>query len=171
MAALAKQRTFLAKGPGRFEYHRHDREASASTVGDCGGPSRGESLATWDADATAELSERSLAASGLGLVIECDLAQKTAKVQLHNYTTTKHLEVHRVDGKETYRYEQENATSVFDELRLADDEIVMELKESPGAYPDIVNYYGVVPIPFTFGRDFRGIAHLSWSVTRRLPPK
>lgn len=173
MAELAKKRTFMLKAPGRYEYHLRDTEAWHAAESECGGMSKGSGTTTWSVDQAMELDQEQLILGELAFGIECDLEQKTATLQVIQNVEADFVQEITADGKQQ-RKQGKVDRAVFAELRLLppfDQKIVMPLKETPGADPGVVSYYGVVAVPFTFGRGFRGSALIDWSVKLRRPPK
>lgn len=176
MLAMAKFRYFVGQAPGQFAFERHDSEYGRG-IGDGCAAEDDEFWNSWNGTANEEVTDRRGTFEHGNLYIECDLEKKTAKLR---FGAAAEVDVVRREknGRSSPREVATKENSgVFDGLRLdppyTAQQIEMPLQESPGSEPGIVNYYGVVTVPFHFGMGdrFAGKAIVSWSVTRRLPAK
>jgi hypothetical protein len=176
MAELAKKRSFYGKEPGRFEYHRHDREYARGEGDGCVDETE-ETSTTWDADVTTELGSDEAVMAGARFAIECDLEQRTAKVTMETLAKTKIRTTTSSRFRKKETEQSEDHGGIFDGLHLLppfDKGIVIPLQETEVRELNAFNYYGVVTVPFRFGPQGRytGNAIVSYSVTRKVtPPK
>lgn len=179
MAEMAKKRHFVGTGPGIARMSINDQK-SLLTKNDTDEQS---DLETWTGSQEVGFSPRQ--PTGMEFSVEIDLEKKTAAVGFFvtikaknvndsrtEYPAAQHRDVEPIKSHST----RDPGMEIFDDLTLrapfgGSKTIVIPLKEEPiidggGA----MNYYGSVPIPFTFGPNgqFKGTAFLSYSVTRKV---
>lgn len=174
MAELARQRAFYSSAPGQAEMHLQDREFSRGEGDGCVDANE-ETRTTRDGDATTVFGSEEAVISGCSFLVNCDLEQRTATLQLR--MMTKVHEVTRIkNGARETQIESDGSMSIFDGLTLLppfDKGIVIPLQETEIREMDACNYYGVVRVPFRFGPGdrYQGTALVSYSVTRKVTPK
>lgn len=170
MAEMAKRRSFNGIGPGRGTMRVNDTSlrqydeisCSVSTV------TIDES---WKGSAAKDIVEFM---GPYNFIVQANLVEKTATVAFTG----------AVDGKHTYTVDGKTKTdpgqfSVMDRITIdpkalgPDGNILLPLKETPLPSQNASNYYGAATITFTFGPNnkFKGSMIISYSVTRKHPPK
>lgn len=174
MEALAKQRQFLAVGPGSVAMSVNDQYMRTWDASDCL-VQLGKSTTTWVGNRSFTFGTPDAPPMPLQFRLEANLAEKKATLHL-----MLGIEVTRffseVIGRQTPRttMNQDNV-GIFEGLMLRDVKntgqgIPVALKETEIPGENKANYFGVTSIPFSFGPDgkFQGNLTITYSVTRKL---
>jgi hypothetical protein len=171
-AQLSRQASFLAKGPGTAELHVHDSETWYGPEGECD-PENAEGSMTRNGDVTGVYGEVPRPAY-FQFYVHLDLDKNVAKLSLLGSCETDVVRTVRRSRSGTKTEQTKEQTAIFHGFTLEppfDKGIEIPLQITPIRDGTMNNYYGVVRVPFRFGRNFTGSALVSYSVTRKVKPK
>lgn len=167
----AKKRTFAGIGPGLATMKINDTNSWHSVFYDCGGSQTSTGQQAWTGERTEALKEY---IGDFNFTVEANLETKIATLRYQGFLEGVHT---LVSGRENQRNQKRFGMDVnikFEpDLVDARGQITLPLKETPLPNQQASNYYGSVSIPFKFGPkyEFKGTMIVSYSVTRKLPPK
>lgn len=170
MAEAAKKRMFNGMGPGRGTIKINDTSLREYEEVSC-------SVETvrvddsWKGSASKDIVEF-MGPYNFGVI--ANIPSKTATVNFSGWVDGEHAST--VNGKTKKEPRQ---LTVMDRITLdpkaldQDGNIILPLKETPLPNQNASNYYGAATITFTFGPNnkFKGSMIISYSVTRKHPPK
>lgn len=171
-AQLARTPMFHATGPGNVELHVHDSETWYGQVGECD-PENGEGSTTRNGDVSGVFGELPVPAFAQ-FVVQVDLDKNTAKLTLMGNLETDVVRTQRLSRSGNKTEQSKEPCGIFQGLELQppfDKGIVIPLQITPIRDNTMNNYYGVVRVPFTYGKRLSGTALVSYSVTRKVKPK
>lgn len=170
MAELAKRRNFNGIGPGVGTLKVNDTSLREHTEVDCGERTL-RIDESWRGGADKQLAQFM---APYTFSVMANLEAKTAIVTFGAAADGEHR--YTIDGKTRMDPTQ---VSVMDRITIdpsaldKDGGLVLPLKETPLPAQNAANYYGAATIKFKFGpnNQFTGSMIVSYSVTRKLPPK
>lgn len=167
----AKKRSFHGTGPGTATIKINDTNGWHAVFHECGGSQTNTGQEAWVGSRTEELKQY---AGDFGFSVEANLETKVALLKFNGFVEGVHT---LVSGKESQR--NNRRLDMRSNIKFASDlidgngQIKLPLKETPLPNQLASNYHGTATIPFTFGpgNQFKGSMIVSFSVTRKMPPK
>lgn len=167
----AKKRGFHGTGPGTATMKINDTSGWYSVFHECGGPQTSTGQEAWIGSKTEDMKQY---AGDFNFSVEANLETKVAMLKFNGFVEGIHTLVNgRENQRNNKRFDMMTNIKFESDLVERNGTIKLPLKETPLPNQLASNYHGTATIPFTFGpsNQFKGSMIVSYSVTRKMPPK
>lgn len=172
MAEAAKKRHFGGIGPGIANIQINDSSFIQHVGVECGTPYTNRIEETWKGSKTEQIQQ--YITNQFGFTVDANLEKKIATVKFEGWVEGVHT---LATGKENQR--NNRRFNMYTNIELepgtldSKGQLELPLKETPLQNQSGFNYNGTKSIKFKFGpkNQFTGTMIVSYSVTRKMPPK
>ncbi|MCB9891461.1 MAG: hypothetical protein H6833_07430 [Planctomycetes bacterium] len=169
---LSKRRTFLGMSAKGVSVHVHDAEMTFGPEAGCS-QELFTTTRTWNGDRESEWTLENAAEHRAQFLVDVNFETKTAIVNLDARVLATMVTTSTKTGARTETGEADiSMLSGLTLLAPHEEHIVLPLEETRREDLGTIDYRGTGRVPFRFGGDrFRGTAIVSFSATRKIPPK